>query len=706
MFHRKYYFIENPYIQFFCLACATLFVYYPATQGGFIWDDYHFFVNDPLMTATDGLWRIWFNPGADGWNYWPITRTAFWIQRQLWDLQPAGYHIVNILFHLFNATILWRALTHFRVKGAWLIGLLFAIHPVHVASVAWVTELKNTLSGFFYLLSIWSFICFDQQRNWRWYVISLGLFVCALLSKSTTIMLPVLLIAYRLWFQRDWEKKDILCLLPFFLLSLGSAYISIWFESQYIGTRTVGFSLNWIERIQVAGHVPFFYLDKLLFPYSLIAVYPKWQISMTQLSLYLPLLTLVVGVVIILWKYQRWGRPVFLSVGAFIVTLFPVLGLLNIAGFTITYVWIHHAYLPSIPIFILLGQWGQQLYHYSSSSTLARPVLVGMSLLFFSVLSILTWNQAHIYQNEETLWKDSVRKTQSSWMAFQNMGIFYRRNNEAEKALEYLNKALQIESHRGSTYYHRGGVYVQLEKYEQALDDYNKAISLASDDADYYNDRGILYHKLQQYEEAIEDYNRSIALKADNPTYYNNRANIYFKLKQYEKAVSDYDYAIFLKKDYAEAYKNRATLYLDLKNYEKVLQDLNYVIELDPKNADAYNTRGVAYLHLKKYEHAIQNLNEALRLDNSLGMARRNLAIVYQKQGLYLAELKQYEKALDRLTQAIRLQSDLVKAYDARGFIYRVILQNKELACQDWQKACELGNCNNLHLARQEKSCP
>ncbi|MBF0286412.1 MAG: tetratricopeptide repeat protein [SAR324 cluster bacterium] len=708
MFQKRFHFVENHYFKFLCLACITLIVYYPAIQAEFIWDDFHFFINDPLIGSADGLWKIWFDPGTDGWNYWPITRTAFWIQRQLWDLQPLGYHVVNIVFHFLNATVLWLALKRFQIKGAWLVGLLFAIHPVHVASTAWVTELKNTLSGFFYLLSIWSFIYFDHRKKWHWYFISLGLFACALLSKSTTIMLPVLLIASRLWFQREWQKKDILCLIPFFLLALGSAYVSIWFESQYIGTRTAGFSLNWIERIQVAGHVPFFYLDKLLFPYSLIAVYPKWKIMMTQLSLYLPILALGAGCAITLWRYQQWGRPVFLSVGAFIVTLFPVLGLLKISGFTITYVWIHHAYLPSVPIFILLGSWGMLLrdYFYQYSVTAVKMLPEGMGILFFCVLGMLTWNQVHIYKNEEILWKDAVKKTQSSWMAFQNMGIVYRQKNETEKALEYLNKALQIEAHRSSTYYHRGGVYVSLGQYEQAIEDYNKAISLTSDVADYYNDRGIAYHKLHQYEQAIEDYHRSIELDADNSSYYNNRANIYYKFKQYKEAIADYSYAIVLKKDYMEAYKNRATVYLDLKEYDKALQDLNYALSLDPKSSEAYNTIGAAYLGLQKYEQAIESFNEAFRLNPALAMAKKNLAIVHKKRGLHLAELGQYEQAFEDLTEAIRLQPDLAEAYDARGFIYRVILQNKELACQDWQKACELGNCNNFHLARQEKSCP
>ena len=301
---------NNLPLQFLILFLITLAFYYPATQAGFIWDDELYFIEDPLMTASDGLQRIWFSPLEHNqiWYYIPFTRTSFWIEHQLWGLDLQKFHLTNIFLHSANSIVLWLVLRFLRIPGAWGIGLLFAIHPMHVESVAWISERKNVLSGLFYLLSIWSYLYFIKNKQGAFYLLSLGLFVCALLSKPATVMLPVILLFCYWWLRHPIQKKDIFLLIPFFLCALGEAYFSIWFELYAIGSPGSKLSLNLLERILIASHIPYFYLSKLLFPYPLLFNYPTFQLSSMQIENYLPLCSGILMTAVFGWKYLKWGR--------------------------------------------------------------------------------------------------------------------------------------------------------------------------------------------------------------------------------------------------------------------------------------------------------------------------------------------------------------------------------------------------------------
>ncbi|MBF0280624.1 MAG: tetratricopeptide repeat protein [SAR324 cluster bacterium] len=700
-------FSENRALKLLCLVVLTLFLYFPTFYGEFIWDDYFVLVNDPLMTAPDGLQKIWFDPGNSGWNYWPLTRSIFWVQRQLWGLNPLGYHLFNVFMHLLNAAILWIMLAQFRVRGAWLIGLLFAIHPIHAASVAWISEIKNTFSGFFFLISFWCFLLFEQKKKWHWYGYSLIFFLFALLSKTATVMLPVLLIVVGVWFRKRWQKPDVFSLSPFFILAVGSGFISIWFESRYIGARTMGLAQGVLERILVASHVPFFYLEQLLFPRSYLATYPKWNINPAKGVLYLSLISWIIIACLVFRKYQTWGKPVFAGLASFLVTALPVLGIINLAGFSITFVWLHLMYLPSIPIliFIVLGMLRFYDYLHQSLQFKFQGIFLGSVTVFYAALGSLTWHQVQIYQNEETLWEDTLQKTQSSWMAFHNMGIVHRQNSRNQQAIEHFNNALKIDPERASTFYHRGEAYSSLGEYERASEDYKKAIQLNPGKAEYYSGQGSAYRHLLRYEQAIKSFERSIALDPGNPKYYNNRANVYFVLKKYELALSDYQQAIQLNFEYSDAYQNRAKAYIDLHEFEKAIDDLNFVIQIGAADAKTYNTRGAAYFHLKKYPLAIEDWKKSIELDSKLDKVPKNLAQAYYSQGIFLAETRQYQEALKTLNLAIEYEPDLAAAYHARGFLYRMIFNDTEQACRDWQQACLLGKCENLKAARQNGSC-
>src|SRR5438874_11579252 len=242
------------------LIAVTIFAYTPAWNGGFIWDDDAYIINNELLTAPDGLRRIWFSLDSPS-QYFPLVYSTFRIEHALWGLNPTGYHWVNLLLHVANALLVWRVLARLSVPGAWLAGAVFALHPVQVESVAWITERKNVLMGFFFLLTLLAWLAFVDERTkrpWPFYVLALILYVLALSSKTTACTLPAALFLI-LWLQKrpiNWER--ILELAPFFLLALGMGLVAIWWERHHQGTHVRFVAPGPVERIVIASRAVWF----------------------------------------------------------------------------------------------------------------------------------------------------------------------------------------------------------------------------------------------------------------------------------------------------------------------------------------------------------------------------------------------------------------------------------------------------------------
>src|SRR5881227_3357273 len=339
------------YLFLLLLTAVTILAYRPAWHGGFLWDDDAYVTNNELLTAPDGLQRIWFSFESPS-QYFPLVYTTFWIERALWGLNPVGYHVVNVLLHVVNALLVWRLLARLKVPGAWLAGAIFALHPVQVESVAWITERKNVLMGFFFLLTLLAWIAFVDgrtKRPWLFYVLALTLCLLALSAKTTACILAVALFLI-LWLQKKrirWER--IFQIIPFFVLGIASGLLAIWWERYHQGTSRAIFTfLSPIERLLVASRAIWFYLSKLAWPSNLTFIYPRWDIAPTHLLNYAWLLTgvLVCGAIYFLRRYV--GRCVEVAAAFFIATLSPVLGFIMLYTFRYTFVADHYQYLACI----------------------------------------------------------------------------------------------------------------------------------------------------------------------------------------------------------------------------------------------------------------------------------------------------------------------------------------------------------------------
>src|SRR5262245_37566474 len=306
------------------LAAMTMFVYRPAWQGGFLWDDDAYVINNELLTAPDGWQRIWFSLDSPS-QYFPLTYSTFRIEHALWGLSTTGYHWVNLLLHVGNALLVWAVLARLKVPGSWLAALIFALHPVQVESVAWITERKNVLMGFFFLLTLLAWIAFIDERTrrpWIFYCVALIFYVLALSAKATACTLPAALFLI-LWLQKKpITMRRLMQIVPFVVLGVGMGLLAVWWERYHQGTnRDVFTFLGPIERTLVASRAVWFYLSKIFWPSNLTFIYPRWNISPAHAVDYIWLLAGAVAGVAIYFLRRYVGRSVEVAAAFFFCTL-------------------------------------------------------------------------------------------------------------------------------------------------------------------------------------------------------------------------------------------------------------------------------------------------------------------------------------------------------------------------------------------------
>src|SRR5438874_6576497 len=338
------------YLYLLLLVVVTILAYRPAWNGGFLWDDDAYVTNNELLTAADGLRRIWFSFDSPS-QYFPLVYTTFRFEHACWGLNPTGYHVVNILLHLANALLLWRLLERLRIPGACLAAAIFALHPVQVESVAWITERKNVLMGFFYLLTLLAWVKFVDERIKRprfCYLLALLCYALALFSKTTACTLPAALLLI-LWLQKKPINATRLSqVVPFLIMGIGMGLLAVWWERYHQGTRGMLFALGPIERLLIASRAVWFYLSKLIWPSNLTFIYPKWNISPAHPLDYAWLLA-GIGLCAVIHFVRRYvGRSVEVAAAFFVATLSPVLGFIMLYTFRYTFVADHYQYLACL----------------------------------------------------------------------------------------------------------------------------------------------------------------------------------------------------------------------------------------------------------------------------------------------------------------------------------------------------------------------
>ena len=483
------------------LVCLTFAAYLPALHNGFIWDDDAWLMKNQTLYGWKGLHELWFNPLALQ-QYYPITGTAFWIEYQLRGFDPLGYHAVNVLLHAANAVLFALVLRKLRLPAPWFAAAIFAVHPVMVESVAWITEIKNTLSTAFFLGSVLAYLRFENpaesepSREWKWFGFSLVLFLCALLSKSVTCTLPVVL-AILIWWKRPRLRPgDVIPLVPYFFLALPLALLTAWLEGHHVGAIGPEWTLSGMQRVTLAGRIVCFYFAKIVWPADLAFIYPRWRLENAWFFLF-P--AAVLGTLALLWTLRRRiGKGPFAAVASFIVTLGPILGFMNCYAFQFSYIADHWQYLASLCLISLAAVIGGKL-HLTNRTT--RSATLGIIVF---VLGLLTWQRSAIYQNVETLWRDTLAKNPNCWLAHHNLGVELQTKNRFSEAEAHFRSALQLRPDYYEAENNLGESLLMQGRLEEAEEHIDRSIALNPGYAASRWNKALLYARERKKAKAYE----------------------------------------------------------------------------------------------------------------------------------------------------------------------------------------------------------
>ena len=572
------------------LALLAGVCYLPAMLwGGLIWDDFIWY-RAPAVLEWSGLGTIWSWPSLieREAHYWPLTYTTFWLEHKIWGLEPAGYHVLNVLLHLFNTLLVWRLLLRLAVPGAWVVAAVFAAHPLHVESVAWIIERKDLLSGLFYLTAVAAWLRFlEQPRPWR-YGLALLLFAAGLLSKSMVVTLPAALLIVQWWKEGRITVRDLQRVAPFFLLALLITAVDL---SSYGSTHgSLDYSLP--ERMLIASRALWFYAGKLAWPTHLAVVYPRWDISLGDPWAWLYLAATAVLAAALWFLRHRIGRGPLAGAFFFAVTLSPVLGFVNYGYMGYSFVADRFQYLACIGVMAVVI--GATVHGAGRLSGGLKMGAMGLAMVLLALLGTTTWRQAGIYRDNLTFFSHIVSL-----------------NPEAQHAHRILSRAL-----------------TEAGRLEKSLAAARIAAEQHPDEALSYSMIGELLVNLKRLDEAEENFGR--ALKID-PSRENElrilsvlgRAS--WKWGRLQAAEKYFRRALELDPRNREALKHLAGSYFKQKRYPEALDLYRTLAEVDPDDATTHFNIGASLYYLGQSDAALRNFKRALSLDPTLEQARTGL---------------------------------------------------------------------------------
>jgi len=635
------------------IVTAVLLVYQPAWHGGFIWDD-DAHVTKPELRSWQGLYRIWFQLGATQ-QYYPLLHSTFWVEQRLWGDALLGYHLTNILLHAAAAVLVALVLRRLRVPGAYLAAAIFALHPVHVESVAWITEQKNTLSAVFYLAAMLAYLRFDRTRNLACYGAALGLFLLGLLSKTTAATLPAALLVL-FWWQRgrlSW-RRDVGPLLPFFALGAVAGILTAWVERKLLGAEGAEFALSFVERCLIAGRAIWFYLGKLVWPTKLIFIYPRWQVSAAVWWQYLfpaAALLLLAG----MWALRRRWRGPLAGLLFFVGTLLPALGFCNVYPFLYSFVADHFQYLASLGVItlasagaaLLLRRWPRWSHLFGCVVCLA--LLVG--------LGTLTWFQSRMYADVATLYRTTIDRNPTCWMAHNNLGLALAGRGQVDEAIAHYQQALTIKPDLATAYYNFAFVLAHLGRLDEAIAHYRKGLDFKPEDAEAHYQLGRALQMQGKIAEALAQFQQAVKIKPDYAEARNNLGASLQAQRRFDEAMVQYRQALEIKPDYAKVYYNLGTVLAGRGQFDQALAQFQRASELQPDDADTQNNLAwlLATCPAASLRSGAAAIEHAQRANQLCGGRRANvlntLAAAYAEAGRFPEALAAARKALDVATQ-------------------------------------------------------
>ena len=627
----------------------VVLAYLPVLRAGFVWDDDWHVTANVSLRSVEGLKRIWLRPGRSAVvvpQYYPLTHTVFWLEHRLWGQRPAGYHLVNVLLHGTAAVLLWRLLVRLGVAGAWAATTVWAVHPVNVESVAWVTETKNVLSAVFCFAAAIAYLWFDEKRSGQWYAAALGLFLCALLAKTVASTLPAALLLL-CWCKRGTiRSRDVLPLLPFFAVGATMGTLTAWMEHHFIGAVGSEWNLTAAERVLIAGRALWFYAGKLVWPAQLAFNYVRWAIDAADVAQWLFPVAAAVVVAASFVARTRIGRGPSAAILFFIGTLTPALGFFDVYPMRYSFVADHFPYVASVGVIALVVGVGATLLR-------ARWMRMATAAAAIGILALLTSLRARAFESSVTLWRDTLAKNPTSWLAHANLERYYSAVGDAGNALGEAEAVVGLRPSDARARSRLGLALAAAGRRDDARREHEQAVELDPRDGMVrYNFAldligwGERDAAERQFREALAsdpetpgvrthlgvmlaergDVAEAIERSPDSPTVLNNLANALLKIGKVDEAEGVLHDLLALDPDNAKAHNTQAIVLIQRNDAAGAERELRRALAAEPHLAEAHNTLGAVLAMQRRLDDAIGEYREALRLRPGYATAERNLA--------------------------------------------------------------------------------
>jgi tetratricopeptide (TPR) repeat protein len=574
---------RRDWIPCLLLAAAALVAYQKVWHAGFVWDDDAHVIR-PDMRPLHGLWRIWFEPGATQ-QYYPVLYSAFWLELRLWGYSAPGYHVANVALHAAASCLLYRALRRLCVPGALLAAAAFALHPVCVESVAWISEQKNTLSAVFYLAAGLAYLRFDEERRPRWYAFATTLFVLALLSKTVTATLPAALLVV-LWWKRGrlaW-RSDGWPLAPWLALGAAAGMMTSWVERAFVGAGGAASGPGAVERFLVAGRAIWFYLGKIFWPANLVFIYPRWTIDARSFwQVLCP--AAVLAALAALFALRRHSRGPLAAALLFTGTLFPALGFIDAYPFRFSYVADHFQYLAAA--MMLSASAAAFALGVSRLPPGFRVAAWSAALCAVAALASLTWRQCAMYADVGTLWQETIARNPGCWMAHDNLGVALMAGGQPDEAIAEYRKALAIDPGIAGTHNDLGLALAGKGRMDEAIAEYLKAQEIEPGNAETHNNLGTSLRRAGRMDEAIAQLSLALEIRPGDLGTNFNLGNALLQAGRVDEAIVRYRKALEISPDFADGHNNLGNAFLRTGRWDEAIAEYRKALAIEPAHARA-----------------------------------------------------------------------------------------------------------------------
>ena len=709
-------------IIYFFLFLTTLTAFIRVGNNEFVDYDDNVYITENRSIQNgitlQGLGRAFTMDRASNWH--PLTWISHMLDVQFFGLNPQWHHLTNLLFHIANVLMLFFVL-HRMTKLLWqsaFVAALFALHPLHVESVAWIAERKDVLSTFFWMLTLIAYRYYAERPRFKSYLAVVAFFALGLMAKPMVVTLPFVLLLLDYWPLERFAKnkpaqatrKEVISLdpprkkkgktgkrtpkisvemkepandkfqwalmhplvlekVPLFALAALSCVITCIVQNK--GGAIVPIAAYTPDiRLANAFISYLIYIAKMIWPDNLAVYYPH-----PGLAPFLQILGAILLLAAVTFAVIRAAKRFpYLPVGWlwFTGTLVPVIGLVQVGGQAMAD---RYTYIPSIGLFIMAA-WG--IPEFFKKRRYAKEVLAASSALFLLCLFILTWTQVGYWHDSITLFDHTLNVTRNNYSMYYNRGTIWDRLGNHTRAIEDFDRAIEIDPEYGAAYNNRGIAYKSMGNYLRAIQDFDRATEINPKNASVFINRGAAYMALGNPAQAIENYNRAIEIDPHDATARLNRGIFYQSIGKARQAIDDYDKAIENGNfDNADAFSNRGIAYGSLGDQMKAIEDFNRAIKINPRNAPAYNNLGGSYMALGNPAKAIEHYNKAVDIDP-------NYADAYFNRGIFYHSIEKYEQAIADYGKAIENNaSNKADIFYNRGSAYNSI-EDSTKAIEDY----------------------